>query len=120
MTQTPGDPSIPEINRDPARIHGAEQMWAQAQQHLDKIIANVRQDEPRIIAQTGGNTDDSALYDFLKGYIMQAERISGQKAHDVTILMCAAAIVRLVRAPRTDDILAQLDWETGDNNDDQH
>lgn len=106
---------IPETNRDPSRIHGADEMWTAALNHLDKIIAHVKTMEDDIYTVAGGNHDASVLYDWLKGYIMVAETKGGQQARNMTLLMAAAAITRLVRAPRTDDPLAQLDWkeETG-------
>lgn len=103
---------FPEINRDPARIHGAEQVWAQANTHLQKIMDHVATLEDDIYTAAGGNHDPSVLYDWLKAYIQTAERNGGKPARDVTMLMCAAAITRLVRAPRTtNDPLAQLDWK---------
>jgi hypothetical protein len=107
---------VPEENRDPRRIHGAEQMWAQASIHLDRVLAMVHEQEPAIIENAAGNTDPSVIYDWLKLFIMVAER-HGQEAHNTTILMCAAAITRLARAPRVDDPLAQLDWKETGNDD---
>jgi hypothetical protein len=103
---------IPEVNRDPARIHGADEMWTQALNHLDKIIAHVKTMEPDIYVMAGENTDASVLFDWLKGYIKVAENVGGRAAHETTLLMCAAAITKLVRASRTDnDPLTQLDWK---------
>lgn len=99
------------VNRDPARIHGADEMWTQALNQLDKIIAYIRTLEADIYTEAGENTDASVLYDWLKAYIKKAEDNGGQVARDSTMLMAAAAITRLVRAPRTDDPLAQLDWK---------
>lgn len=105
----------PPENRDPRRIHGAEQMWAAASRHLDKVIALVHAEESAIIANAAGNSDASVIYDWLKLFIMVAEKDDepngDQQAHNTTILMCAAAITRLVRAPRINDPLAQLDWK---------
>lgn len=109
MTHSPKD--IPEINRDPRRIHGADEMWAEARDHLDKILDEVTKIMPKIYVQAGGNTDASVTFDFMKGYIMKSEQTGGMMAHRVTVLMCAAAITRLVRAPRANDPLAQLDKE---------
>lgn len=97
----------------PAHIHGAEQMWAQASAYLDVIIKQVRMREPMIYGAVE-NTDSSVLYEWLKCFILGAEAGGGDNPtpHEVTILMCAAAITKLVRAPRTtDDTLAQLDKE---------
>jgi DNA topoisomerase VI subunit A len=107
-----------EANRDPRRIHAADKMYAQARNHLDKIIEHVKELEPDIYT-VSGNTDSSVLYDWLKGYIKVAEdkaselsEAQGKAARDMTLLMCAAAITRLVWASRTDnDPLAQLDWK---------
>lgn len=105
-------------NLDPARIHGADEMYAQARNHLDKIIAYVRQQESNIYAMAG-NTDTSVLYDWFRAYIKQAENHGGQAmqkhARDTTLLMCAAALTRLVRDTRTDATLAQLDWKEPDD-----
>lgn len=107
MTQMP----IPQDGYNhPSHIHGAEQMWAQGSAYLDQVIKHVREHEPAIYGNVG-NTDSSVLYDWLKAFIITAEQDGNPTAHDVTILMCAAAITRLVRAPRTDDPLAQLDKE---------
>jgi hypothetical protein len=46
---------------------------------------------------------------------MQAEQEFGMAAHQTTILMAAAAITKLVRAPGTNDPLAQLDKEIDDH-----
>jgi hypothetical protein len=100
-----------EANLDPKRIHAADEIYTTARNHLDKIIAHVKEMEPDIYT-VAGNADASVLYDWLKGYIAVAERNGGKPAHEVTLLMCAAAITRLVRASRTDnDPLAQLDWK---------
>lgn len=98
-------------NTEPWRIHGAEQVWAQADEHLGKIIANLQLMEPNIYEQAAGNDDASVLYDYLKGFITRSAK-TDPGALDTSLLMCAAAITRLVRASRTDtDILAQLDWK---------
>lgn len=101
------------INRDPGRIQAADQMWAEATAHLDKVVNHIRELEPAIIRATGENTDSSVIFDWLKAYIYRAETNGGDVAHQVTMAMCAAAITKLVRAPRTDDPLAQLDKEIG-------
>jgi hypothetical protein len=108
MTQSP--------NEDPRRIHIAEQMWATMSQRLDQIIEYVRSEEPQIY-EVGGNTDASVLFDWMKYYIVTNERAFGEQAEVMTLLMCAAAITRLVRAPLTDDVLAQLDKEIEGNDD---
>jgi hypothetical protein len=108
-----------EVNRDPARIHGADEMWTSALNRLDKIVAYIRTMEPDIYTAAGENHDSSVLYDWLKGYIMIAETRGGRVARQTTTLMCAAALTKLVRAPRTDDPLAQLDWKEPED-DDQH
>lgn len=108
----------PEVNRDPAKIHAADEVWTQALNHLDKIIAHVATLEDDIYTAAGGNHDPSVLYDWLKAYIMTAERHGGRVAHGITTLMCAAAITRLVCASHTTkDPLAQLDWKVEDNDD---
>jgi hypothetical protein len=107
------DDEIREANRDPKRVHGADQLWAEASIHLDKIIAYVRTQESDIYTEAGGNHDPSVLYDWMKGYIMAAEVSGGRAARHMTLLMAAASITRLTRAPRVDDPLAQLDKELG-------
>lgn len=101
-----------EPDRSPQAIHGAEQMWAIANNHLQKIIDEVKSNEPGIYAKAG-NTDPSVLYDWFKMYIQVAEQRAGAPAHDMTILMCCAAITRLVRDERTEvsDVLTQLEKE---------
>lgn len=99
-------------NRDPRRIHNEEQFWAQAQAHLDKVLELVGQQIPHTEAFIG-NSDPSVTFSWLRNYIIDAEREYGMVAHLTTVLMCAAAITRLARAPRaeTESILAQLDKE---------
>lgn len=112
-----------EVNKDPARIHGAEQQWARAREHLDLILNHVKNMEPHMTEIVGGNTDVSVTFDFMLNYIRQAERFGGITAHQMTVAMCAAAITRLVSAPLTEDQLAQLDWTTptiGDGQNDDH
>lgn len=99
-------------NRDPQRIHNEEQFWASAQEHLDKVLALLDEKMPEAYEQIG-NTDPSVTFSWLRSYIVEAEREYGMVAHLTTVLMCAAAITRLARAPRaeTESILAQLDKE---------
>jgi hypothetical protein len=97
-------------NTDPRTIHHAEQVWADVSAHLDRVIAMITEQEPQIYL-VAGNSDSSVLFDFMKGYIVDAERENGLASHLTTVLMCAAAITRIVRAPRTNDPLAQLDKE---------
>lgn len=103
-------------NLDPKRIHAADEMYTQARNHLDRIMAHVRTMEPNIYG-TAGNRDSSVLYDWLKGYILVAEKGGGENAHKMTVLMCAAALTRLVRDERTDATLAELDKEIEDHDD---
>lgn len=107
-----------EMNADPRRIHAADEMWTAATDHLDKIIEHVRTMEPNIYRMAQENHDISVLFDWMKMYIISVEEQYGEQAHRMTMLMCAAAVTRLVRAPRTDDVLAQLDKEL--NQDDDH
>lgn len=99
-------------NQDPRRIHNEEQFWANAQEHLDKILELVARELPKT-QEYIGNTDPSVTFSWLRHYIIDAEREFGMVAHLSTVLMCAAAITRLARAPRaeTENILAQLDKE---------
>lgn len=107
-----------EVNRDPMRVHKSEQSWAGASESLDKVVAYVRSQEPELYRIAGGNTDASVLFDYMKGYIVESERQApGSMGHMATVLFCAAAITRLVRAPLTNDALAQLDKEIEDNDD---
>jgi hypothetical protein len=103
-------------NKDPRRIHTEDQFWADAGVHLDKVLAEVREKLPEIYEE-GGNTDSSVVFAWLRHYIITAERQWGPVAHLTTVLMCAAAITRLVGAPLTNDVLAQLekDMETGND-----
>lgn len=107
-----------QINRDPMRVHKSEQSWAAASQSLDNVLNYVRTQEPELYRIAGGNTDASVLFDYMKGYIVESERQApGNVGHMATVLFCAAAITRLVRAPLTNDALAQLDKEIEDNDD---
>ena len=102
-------------NDDPRRVHAAEQAWATTQSQLENVINMFRNAEGDIY-QHAQNTDDSVLFDYIKGYIITAENEQGHAGHIMTVIMCAAALTKLVRAPRTtDDPLAQLDWNIGDN-----
>lgn len=103
-------------NHDPRRIHAADEMWTYFSNRLDEIIAYVKSQEPQIY-EVGGNTDASVLFDWMKLYIMGAEQQFGPQAELMTRFMAAAAITRLVRAPLTKDVLAQLDKELEDNDD---
>ena len=132
MTQSPDpDPNQPggfrpdltpeqcaAINVQASRIAQADQFWAAGQSALNDFIDWVRAREDHIAEAAGGNTDASVVFDWLKGYIQTAEAMGGKQAHDMTVGMCAVAITKLVRAPRTNDILAQLDKEI--NHDDDH
>ena len=104
-----------EYNRHPSTVHASEQMWARAQEGFDQIVAYIKSEEAGIY-EFAGNTDASVLFDYMKNYIIQAEVEHGSGAHLATILWCAVAITRLVRAPRTeqDDPLAQLEKEIGE------
>lgn len=99
------------INSNPAVIHGAEQLWADASKCLDNFLAYLREQLPDLHEIVGGNTDPSIVFDFMKSYIVESELSSPGTGHKATILFCAAAITRLVSAPLTDDVLAQLDKE---------
>lgn len=102
-------------NRDPAVVSMADRIWLDASEHLDKIVAYVKTLEPDIYAMAG-NTDTSVLYDWLKGYIQVAEVNGGKQARDVTLLMAAAAITRLVREDEriaASNLLGELEKEIG-------
>lgn len=111
MTQPDDNAAIEwlrSLNQRPQIIHQTEQVYSRVRNHLDMILAHVRDSEPQLY-RIAATDDPSALFDFVKGYILASEREHGQEAHNVTILMCAAAITRLVRASRTDeDTLTQL------------
>lgn len=111
----------PFPNLGPRNTHGAEQMWAEANAYLDGIIKLLKEKEPAIyrIAQ---NSDASVLYDWLKAFVQGTENQPGplgEAAHGTTMLMCCAAITRLVRSERAeaDDVLAQLEKELGNHDD---
>lgn len=96
-------------------------MWAEAKAHLDKTIKALRELEPRIY-ESLENSDASVLFDYFKGFLVNqltiGQAIGSPVAYQTTILMCAAAITELVRAPRTtNDPLAQLDEEFTQNDD---
>lgn len=112
-------PHIPEDKQNPHHYQKAEQMWAQADDALNKVLEYIKSLEPKIYGMAPGNSDVSILFDFLKGYIMQAE-IQGEQVglgsvtHDATIIMAASAITRLIRQDdrmRVDNLLAQLEKE---------
>jgi hypothetical protein len=100
-------------NRDPRRIHNEEQFYADATVHLNRVLAMLDREMPDIFAEIG-NSDPSVTFSWLRNYIVEAEKEFGMAAHLTTVLMCAAAITRLVGAPPTDDVLAQLDWKPGE------
>jgi hypothetical protein len=105
---------------DPRRIQDTEQMWAQATEHVDSILAFVRRQEPLIYAKVGGNTDISVLFDWFKAYIQVAENQGGQEQHNATIVICAAALTRLMRQDDLTDartVLAQLERDMTDDDD---
>jgi hypothetical protein len=109
-----------EVNSAAATVHSAEQMWADADASLDRVVAHIRDQLPYIYATAGGNTDASVVFDYMKGYIQESERTApGNVGHIATMLFCAAAFTRLVRDDRTDasDLLAKLekDMETGND-----
>ena len=103
---------------DPQRIHNTEQWWAQATEHLDKILAYVKTQEPAIYAKAAGNTDVSVLFDWFKAYIQTAENQGGLAAHQATIVLCACAITRLMRDDErmaASTVLAQLERDMNDD-----
>lgn len=107
-----------EVNRNPSAIHGAEQMWAEASKSLDNALNHIRGRLPEVYETAGGNTDPSVIFDFMKSYIIESEMTApGNIGHKATVLFCAAAFTRLVGAPPTNDVLAQLekDMETGND-----
>lgn len=104
------------------RVHNAEQMWATASEQLDQIIAYADSVMPDVFVRAGGNDDISVIYDWWKAYVMQAEMMGGRGAHDMTVIVCCAALTRLMRIEdrmRADTVLAQLDKEITDNDDDR-
>lgn len=111
MTDLP-DPV--EGNTGADRVHGAEQMWAQANEWLEKIMGYANSVMPIVYTNAGGNKDISVVFDWWKAYIQLAEIQRGQDAHDMTIIMCSAALTRLMRQDdrmRADTVLAQLEKE---------
>jgi hypothetical protein len=119
-------PHIPEDKKNPHTYQKAEQLWAQADEALGKVIEHIKGLESKIYSEAGENSDTSVLFDFMKGYIMAAEQQAevvglGQLGHDSTLIMAASAITRLIRYDdrmRADTVLAQLDKEITD--DDHH
>lgn len=115
------DPQPLPGNNDAYPMHNAEQMWAQANEHLGKVIEYAESVMPTAYANAGGNQDISVVYDWWKAYIQIAEQMGGSAAHDMTILMCSAAITRLMRQDdrmRADTVLAQLEKEIQGHDDD--
>lgn len=115
---------LPEPQPDntmPARTHAAEQMWAEADEQLGKVIAYAESVMPSVYANAGGNNDVSVVYDWWKAYIQIAETVGGQRGHDMTVLMCSAAITRLMRNEdrmQASTVLAQLEKEIQGHDDD--
>lgn len=99
------------------RMQQAEQLWMTASQHLDNIIEHIREHHEQELYKRLENTDASALFEFMKNYIMTAEEQNGEDfakmtdAHKTTILIAATALTRLVRDTRTDATLADLEKE---------
>jgi hypothetical protein len=107
-----------EVNGNPALIQGAEQLWAEASDSLDNLLTYIRSQLPELYATAGGNTDPSVVFDYMKSYISHSERSAPGIGHLATVLFAAAAITRLVSAPLTNDVLAQLDKDMETGNDD--
>ena len=117
-------------NNDPHRVHGAEQMWAAADAHLRKVIEYAHTVMPDVYAKAGGNTDISVVYDWWKAYIQAAEEVgenlsnmlglNHNGAHDMTVLMCAAAITKLMASEETMRVSTVLTQLERDINDDDH
>lgn len=128
---------IPEANKSPEAMHQAEQMWARANEAMDNVLARIKNLEPVMYANAGGNTDASVLFDFMKGYVKysetQAQKMDeeieakglpplnfGQATHDATIVLAACAITRLMRQDdrmQTSTVLAELEREMTDDDD---
>lgn len=112
-------PHVPEENKSPKIMHECEQLWAQADQALENVLNHIKGIEDKVYHNAAGNTDTSVLFDFMKGYIMAAERDAeavgaGQIARNATLLLCAASITRLIRHDdrmRADTLFAQLEKE---------
>lgn len=107
------NPEPVEGNNSPDLIHNAEQMWAEADEHLGDVLKWAESILPSLYLNAGGNTDISVIYDWWKAYIVIAEQHSPE-SHSMTIVMCCAALTRLMRHDdrmRADTVLAQLEKE---------
>src|SRR4051812_14396660 len=115
---------IPEANRSPQAMHHAEQLWANANAAMDKLLVHLKELEPVMYARAGQSSDASVLFDFMKGYFQASELQTqamglGQAGHDGTIVIAACAITRLMRENdrmQTSTVLAELERDI--NNDD--
>lgn len=106
-----------ERNQDPRRIQQADQAYAEASLILDKLIEGLRRIEPEIYQHA--NHDPSVLFDYLKAFIKRTHNLGGERAVQVTTMMCAVSLTRLTRAPRVEsNPLAQLEKEL--HQDDDH
>lgn len=106
-----------ERNQDPRRIQHADQAYAEANLVLTQIISGLRRVEPEVYAHA--NDDASVLFDYLKAFIRRTHSLGGEHAIQVTTMICAVALTKLVRAPRTEtNPLAHLEREL--NQDDDH
>lgn len=99
-----------EANQDPRRIQAADQMYAEADLILTQVLAGIREIEPSIYKHA--NHDASVLFDYLKSFINRAHTIGGERSEAVTLVVCAAALTKLARAPRVEsNPLAHLEDE---------
>lgn len=104
-------------NQDPRRIQKADQAYAEANLVLEQALSGIREIEPNIYAHA--NHDASVLFDYLKAFIKRTHALGGERAVQVTTMMCAVALTKLARAPRVEpNPLAHLEKEL--NQDDDH
>lgn len=99
-----------EVWLTPARLVACEQLYAQCQDELRKLLAGLTEDVERRETVLGIH-DDSAQFALLHSMIGQQ---IFQSAEDIvlTVNLLSAALFKLVRAPRTEsNPLAHLENE---------
>lgn len=97
---------------DAAQHHKAEQNYALASAHLDGVLNNIRGDMD-IVAVASESHDPSALFDYVFS-ILRTKNRSEPGSFLICELMCAAALVRLATAPKSDDPLENIPTPEGE------
>jgi hypothetical protein len=104
------------VNAEPWRLQRADQNWAAVNKRLNEVLDYIRA-QSGYIEEIAGKADEARLFDFVH-WMVTDQDFRNPLSHSMTRAFCAAALVRLVRAPRTDnDPLAQLERMIQENDD---